>query len=503
MWDATTTIRRLRTVAAIGVYLLGSFLLLYPVLRTPVVADDLINPFTQSVDGGSTLRSGLAYSWHGSTEGASFRVVGGAVGAVYDWLWLTVSATFDVGMSTFYAATKFVVLLACASVIAQFWFLVAKKYGRAIRFRDALVLVSVALFGTLQIHGLWSNDPVVSYPLAGYGAAALGFALLSMAVVASGQTAWRPYVTGSAVAVVAVSYYEINIGAVIGSAAILLMGAWTQRAHRRNSMGVLLKGALFVGAPAAVVLYGRTVTAANSAVYAGTQARAAGSLRALVLGLGGLLPASAWRLSSRTLGGGWFRFSSLLIVVFVIACLARWWSLRPVEDEPGTRSVMTGPRAVAIAAVAGYGLFGVALQSITVKVQDETKQLGYVYTAYAMGSCVVALGVAILARFVLLRWRSNSTQYLVCAAALVFLVVQSTVNWRLSERMNVNYALNRSVLDAFDQDVSVKERCEAFSAWSEVPWPDYYRNDMRDGLQKAYEYYFGQPFCPAFPEVVR
>ncbi len=113
----------------------------------------------------------------------------------------------------------------------------------------------------------------------------------------------------------------------------------------------------------------------------------------------------------------------------------------------------------------------------------------------------MALGIALLARFILLRWRSNSTWYLVRAAALDFLLIQPTVNWGLSKRMNVDHALNRRVLDAFDEDASVTERCEAFSAWSDAPWPDRCRNDMRVGVQKADEYHFGEPFVWRSPRL--
>ena len=115
-----------------------------------------------------------------------------------------------------------------------------------------------------------------------------------------------------------------------------------------------------------------------------------------------------------------------------------------------------------------------------------------------MGSCVVALGIAIAMRSIYFRQRRNVGRRLVCALAIGFLVVQATINWRLSEQLNQTYVVNHRLLDSFDEDIEESKRCDAFAAWAVVPWPDYYHDAMRDGLQEAYEYYFDEPFCAAF-----
>lgn len=477
-------------------YLISSFFLLYPALSTPVVADDFLNPFSQTADGGSSLFEALKYGWRGGTEGASFRPVGNLIGSAFNWLWLTISARLDISMSTLYAGTKLIVLILCAASAARFWYIASREYGRGIRYWDALVLTSLALFGTLQLH-TWSSDPVASYPLAGYGSAVLGFAVLSSAVLCNRNRTWRSYLVGAGLAVVSVLYYELNIGAVIGSAFILASGSFLlRRVDRRAALIHLARSLIFVGAPAIAVFYGRTATTSRQGVYAGTVVRLSGAARAVALGVGGIFPGAAWRLSIRFLGG------RVLLVFFVIGLVVflgwviRWWAQNYRSLEPERHSPCEVAQAVLVAAAVLYVLFTIVLESVTVRVQDSAPELGFVYTFYAVGSSVIALGLAVGFRSIYFRvGRAGSARYLFCAVGLAFIFIQSTLNWNLSRQNNIMFVLNHRLLDAFDADVPEYRRCEAFNEWAQGPWPVYYREGMRNGLQKAYQYYFDEPFC--------
>jgi hypothetical protein len=188
------------------------------------------------------------------------------------------------------------------------------------------------------------------------------------------------------------------------------------------------------------------------------------------------------------------------LAVFIV-WMMRWWAQGYRRTEATlTSSSPVGQAAVVLAAMI-YVVFAIALTSVTVKVQDELRELGYVYTFYAMGSCVVALGIAIAIRSIYFRQGGATLRYLLCAFAIGFLVVQSTINWRLSEQLNQAYLVNHRLLDAFDEDVEESKRCDAFATWAQVPWPTYYRDGMRDGLQEAYQYYFDEPFCASLANV--
>ena len=496
------TIRSVLSVAnsiRTALYLLASFLVLYPVLSTPLIADDFLNPFSQTADGGSGLGNAVRYGWRGSTEGASFRIFGTTIGGVFNWLWLTLSAEFDVNMTVIYAITKFFIFVGSAAAVASVWYVASRAYGQRTAYWDAMVLTSLALFGSLQIHAIWSNDPVASYPLAGYAPTALGFSVLTLAIVAAKRVSWWWYCCGAIMSMLAVGYYEINIGAVLGAAIILVAGIWTGRGDRRNTRRAVVGGALFVALPAALVLFGRSVTIGNSASYGGTEVTLDKAARTFERGVLSSIPGAAWRLSERSGGGQVGLLPVAFALAALIALLIRFWLGRAQREafiRPSTNKRLG--LAAATVAVMTYALFAVALQAITSKVQNEMLGAGYVYTFYAMTSSAVALGVAVAVNAVVAEKRFRSWRSVVLLLAAAFMLTQFTVNWRLTTSMNESYVRNRTLIASFDRDADMPTRCRSLQQWTGIPWPGYYEKGMTDGLQAAYQYYFGEPFCAGF-----
>jgi len=488
-----------RTTVTAACYVAVSAIVLYPVLASPVLADDLYNPFGQFDVAGGGLPASLEFAWEGATQGASFRIVGNPVGAAYNWLWLSVAAHFGVSLTTFFAVTKFVVFVMTAASIAWAWQQLGAAARRApIAFRDAMLWVSLVLFSTLQIHASWSNDPVANYPLAGYAPAALGFLVIGAAARLAVRRTLRDTVLATSVALVAVAYYEINVGAVAGAAVILLCAVIEDRRRSATWDPSFAARAIVVPLlPACLVVAGRFVTGSQAATYAGTTVRLDGAPTAFVRGALSSLPGGAWKLSVDALGGQigvvFFVFGTTLMVM----CAVCWWWSVPARaartDEAADRSALLF--AAAVIAVVGYAAFSLALQSITVKVQDEAPRVGYVYTWFAMTSSVVSLGLAVIGRRLVASRSAGTFRFVVLVAAVSLLFVQNTVNWRLSEQLATSYGANRRLLDAFDDDVPVADRCAALVQWSSIRWPLYYQNGVVDGLQEAFEYYFDEPYC--------
>ncbi len=163
-------------------YLVGSWALLRPVLLTTVYADDFVNPFSQFPAASLDPAALLEYAWNGTRGAGHINVVGQAVGAFHAAFNVVVMSVFGLRYSTIYAATKLAVYVLTALAASAFLRQVAAAMGRTVSVWRARIMVSVALFGTLQIHIPWSNDPVASYPMSGFATAALGFGLLSLAL---------------------------------------------------------------------------------------------------------------------------------------------------------------------------------------------------------------------------------------------------------------------------------------------------------------------------------
>jgi hypothetical protein len=152
----------------------------------------------------------------------------------------------------------------------------------------------------------------------------------------------------------------------------------------------------------------------------------------------------------------------------------------------------------ASAAVVVYATFAVALQAATSKVQNEMRGIGYVYTFYAVTSCALALGIAALVRALIHNERLRPQRFFVMAFGIAFVFVQFTINWNISASMNEVQVRNRRLTASFDSDAPMAQRCDALVQWAQGEWPLYYEQGMTDGLQVAYPYYFGEPFCSGY-----
>jgi hypothetical protein len=489
------------TLAFAGAYLLSSYLLLRPALTTALLGDDFEAPFANLYDSGVGLFHSLQYAWQTSfVMGDRSRVVSGFVGHAFSWAWVWFCVTFGVSLSTFYAATKFLTYLICAASVATFWWLVARRTRRPIPWRVALVLVSMALFGSVQLHGLWSNDPVQSLPLVGFAVTTLGFAVLSVAVWTTERPTWRRFALGAAVSLIAVSYYELNVGAVLGAFVIFAAEAWRVRGRLREVAHYAAGTALFCGIPAAWLIIARYTAVGDT--YPGRQI--GGNIgRAFLDGLIGSLPGSAWHLETKYVGGTPAIFLSAVIAALVAVATLIWVLRRTPPaasrsaDPDGTR----GPALVAAAAVAIFAVFAVALQTATLLFGGQVAGIGYVYTFYAVSATAVAFGFAAGAWWLIgrpgRRWRVAS---LVAALLFgVFLVVQGSFNARLRDVTNSRLATNLAVYRTFAAGVPESERCAAIDAWAQAPWPAYYKEDVVLGSNLGYLAYFGQLFCANGP----
>ena len=252
------------------------------------------------------------------------------------------SVTFDIGISSLYAGLKFVMIIACdAASLAWCWSCLTDLTDRSITFRRALGFVSLTFFTTLQIHAYWSNDPVGNYPLVGFGSTALAFAFLALVLRFVREAIPLRALAATVGAVVAVGYYELNVGAVMGAGVVLalfIVRQWSQRDVRWRA---LLGSSAILLTPAFFVIYGRTVTGEQAESYGGTTVRL-GRVAAETFGLGVLssLPGAAWGLSIRTLGGTLGMVWLAIAVVALLAAISFVWirSFRETTSSLGPKS---------------------------------------------------------------------------------------------------------------------------------------------------------------------
>ena len=376
--------------------------------------------------------------------------------------------------------------------------------GKTLSRWSVLFVSSTVIFVSLQNHGVWSNDPVSGYPLAGFGSVILGLAVLvcSLRTIRLGITASRITVL-TIVTTTSVLYYELNVGMIMGITPLLVISAIRHAPDAQTSIFSRFKKLLLVSipcfVPALALIWGRILSGSSTQSYGGTTVRLGSqAIHTFLNGIISTFPGSAWALSRESLGGsinvlaGVFPIVAILVVVVTMFLYSESQQTR-AKQKFDAWLVTAGLTSLLI-----FWFVGVGVQSVTSKVQDESPRIGYVYTYYAIGATVVALliSLAVLYFGPLLRIKSS-----IVVAALILSVIAScqlTVNWRLMDKMYSSLEPNRALLVAFSSQTSIPYRCRALLDWSNGGWPDYYEEGMINGLQAAYNHYHHEDFCPDF-----
>ena len=469
--------------------------MLYPILVTPLVADDFLNPFFQYSNTQGGYWNSILFGWDTAFNGASMRLAGNVSSAVLNNLWLDLAGNSLISLSEFYAIQKYVVFILCGFSLSYFFGAVLVSLGHDITLLKRTMLCSLVFFSTLQIHGLWSNDPVSSYPMSGFMVAAIGFYLLGWAAYTSLRPTTLRILTLLVLCVTSVFYYEILAG--VGVLTFLVLISPISRVNVRRSIGRIFLSATPAIATILAMTLSRMHTAAQSANYGGTSIALGGkTLKTFVLGLISSLPASAWRVTAQFLGGG-VTIKLVSIATLALAVVVGLWEFPTISEF--TRPFKTQNRPLfrtLILSLIGFWFFAVGLQSLTEKVQNETGKLGYVYSYYAIGSASVAVLMSLSVVFI--SQKSFNFRITLFSCFLLFATIQGSITWRISEQMSNSLIPNRTLLAAFSNFDTVPKRCQALRNWSAGNWPQYYEDGMIQGLQEASLGFHQEPFCPNF-----
>jgi hypothetical protein len=469
--------------------------LLYPILVTPLIADDFINPFLQySITGGGYWKS-VVFGWDSAFNGASMRLSGNVVGALINNLWIDLAGRSLVDISTFYAVQKYIVFVLCGLSLAYFSGAILLAVGHKVSLLQRTFLSSFVLFSTLQIHGLWSNDPVASYPMTGFMVAAIGFFILGWAAYTSLNPLISRLLVLFVLCVLSVFYYETLVSVGLLTFPILLSSM--SRSNWRRSLHRILKLGLPAIATFLSITFSRMHTAAQAQTYGGTTVLFdEKTFSTFFFGLASSLPASAWKVTSEFSGTD-FHLELLSTLTVFIAAPITLWHFPKISEL--TRIPMRKNSALLITLIfstLGFWAFSVGLQSLTEKVQNETGKLGYVYSYYAVGAASFAVLTSVV--LILMSQKSLKIKTLMFSIFLVFATVQSSITWNISEQMSLSLIPSRTLLKEFSDFEVMPLRCQALRNWAAGNWPSYYEESMIAGLQDASMGYHKEPFCSNF-----
>lgn len=485
-------------------YIAYSTVLLFPILSSPLVADDFAAPFYQFQYVGFGASSAVRYGWENAYGGVNFRILGMPFGSLMHFLYVDLAGRFGIRISTSYFVTKLVIYLGIGIVAAWVCNELLRLAGKRLSQWTVLFVSSTVIFVSLQNHAMWSNDPVSSYPLAGFGSVILGLAVLGYSLrtarlgIARTRIAFLTILTTASVL-----YYELNVGMIMGIAPLLAISALRRTPSKQSSFFSMSKNLVFVSIPCVVpalaLLWGRILSGSSAQSYGGTTIRL--GRRALDTFLSGMistLPGSAWVLSKETLGGSVGFLAGVLPIVILLALVVTMFLYSEARQARQKQNFDVSLVGAGLGSLLLFWFVGVGIQSVTSKVQDESPRIGYVYTYYAIGATVVALLISLVILYFGSSLRMKTSTVVVALVLTVVASCQLTVNWRLMDKMYASLEPNRALLVAFSSQATVPYRCRALLDWSNGGWPDYYEEGMIEGLQAAYRHYHREEFCPGF-----
>ena len=478
--------------------------MLFPILSTPLVADDFAAPFYQLKDAGFGVRPAIEFGWNNAYGGVNFRILGMPFGSVVHFLYVDLAGQFGIPISTSYFITKLMVYLGTGIVVSLVCGELLGLAGKTLSRWSVLFVSSTVVFVSLQNHAMWSNDPVSGYPLAGFGSVILGLAVLaySLRSVRLGITASR--ITGLTILTTAsVLYYELNVGIIVGVAPLLAIATLRSASVSSFSLFSKIKKLVFVSIPCVVPAialgWGRILSGSSTQSYGGTTIRLGNrALDTFLSGMISTLPGSAWALSKETLGGSIGFLTGVVPIVGLISLVVVIFLYSESQRPREKQSFDVWLFSAGLTSLLIFWFFGVGIQSISAKVQDESPRIGYVYTYYAIGATVVALLVSLMILHFGSSLRRKTSAIVVGLVLLVIGSCQLTVNWRLMDKMYTSLEPNRALLAAFSSRSDIPHRCRALLDWTNGGWPAYYEEGMTNGLQAAYLHYHDEKFCPNF-----
>jgi hypothetical protein len=475
-----------------------------PAARVPIIADDLTALFTLPAASRGSLWTAVTYGIEQGQVAGHFNPLGQALGAAYDYIAyrLSVMAGVTPQYADVLSALALIALTVAGATSLLVWGLSRAAHGRP-RYWPLFALTSAITAVTLQIHAPWSNDPVISFGLAGWGSAALGFWAVAWALraTAPGSKSRAAVVVASVLAVACVEYYEMLMAAVAAVAVALVLTALTaaDRAAVRGRCLLLLGTAVLL--PGVLFALGRLLTA-GSGTYGGTTlALGPASLRTWTFGMVGTLPGGGW---SYVMGmAGPLTLSTGALVLGGALCLLTGgigvaWShesARLVEPAPQGQPATRGPWVVTAATIASFWALSTASHSVSDKYIREIQHPGQVYLFYSVGVVAVAALIALG----LMRVRSRLRRVMAVGLLPVigmFVLVQVALNVQLAGITRDLVPYNNLLVGlSTDGHADEQTRCDALRAWLLPPWPDYYEKWISDDLQTNYQREFGTPFC--------
>jgi hypothetical protein len=448
---------------------------LYKILTAPIIGDDFLSPFAfwRSVNGG--FKDAVFVGFEQGING-HFNFLGRLLSGLWNYLWVI---NYEIGIlshSQYYSISKLLSL--CIALFAIVFCLNKLNPNQS-----KLLLTSITIvifFATIQYHGLWSNDPVSSYPILGYPSGALGFLSIVYFMRTfdkSREIKFKQILYVSSFMLFSILFYELNLSLV------LVLGILMLEKYRKTLKKALIIGMLGLILFSTIIFYSQ-----KNNDYSGTQIKLSIEFfKSFFLSLFALVPFA--NLPLTFLASKNDHFSIIFVVIFTGLCLSLFTFVKFFFSGSTYRNSIC-ESLIRTKYFVLYALGAAVIQSLLSKSQSDLKLLGHVYIAYS----VMHMTLCLIVVQVLIKLPELKKKIILHLFVFFMLVTQSLVNFVSIQKAQQFYSENVRIIDLLESR-SESERCLGLNEWISHGWPVLYRDDFKFSLQSTFEQVKGKPFC--------
>ena len=470
-----------------------SVVFLWPLRLIVPIADDL-HLITQG--SGIMRRYGFMHVldlWTDfSLSSAHLTPIGGVCSAIYVWITNQLALRTPLTLASAWGVMRVLTIAIAIQGALHFGRSTARWLKLSGSFNFIFLLV---LLATIQVHGYWSNDPVISFPVASWAFCTIGFYFLSFLLRATHSEIWpkksSAYIA-IALAFLGILTYELFIAFLV--AGFLLVG-WRsifQRGWKHRDFYLLLAATVL---PTLLLLLGQVARLSSGSNYVGTEisVQSASILKIFVAAVISTLPLTNLQLTHLLVPQGKI-VATQFWTSFVALIMLTAWSVRSkkLNNYRTSRIDITS----VLAAMFALSVVATAVIIVTPKYQSELNGiLGKVYINYAPAWIATSL---IISLFLGLMLNLNRRLFAIVGLLLIPIAGawQMTANLRQVAALTQDSSWSKQMLTLLEAPIPENfQRCSEFDRLFSLPLPEYYQSAIYEGLQESYNGTYGVPYC--------
>lgn len=470
-----------------------SVVFLWPLRTISPIADDL---HLISQGSGMMRLKGLRYVmdvWSDfSLSSAHITPLGGIWTSIYVWITNQLAIRTPLTLDSAWGILR---VLSIAFAIQSVLHL-GRTIARRLLLPGAFIyLVLLVLLATIQVHGYWSNDPVVAFPVASWAFCILGFYFLSSLLRSTSTDMWpqkyHPYVT-VLLALFGVLTYELFLTFLVAGFFIIIWNT-IKTGKFRSVHFVLLIGSVVT--PALFLIVSQLIRLSSGSSYTGTEIALQGNSLPKIFFVATLssLPLTNLNLTQQLLSNGRVIASQFWISILVLVATAVAIGRRNQFSKDQLSRSFIFP---ILAGLLSLWLTATALISVTPKYQSELNGvLGKVYVNYAPSWLAISLLISIGIVYVMSRQNRILSTFVLLILPLLG-GIQVANNLRQVSTLSTDSAWSRPLFSNLETAIEQNsQRCTQVDLLFGMPLPEYYQNEIFDGIQNSYQGTNGVPYC--------